>query len=308
LELWDDARVSYERAIEISPTTIDGYIALARLYYQLGETEQSLATIKDGIDEVPVDYRGYQALGDIYISIEPDNLTQAEEAYRAGLEVLAGSPDLYARVGDLYTERVLAAKNNLDATKALEQLAAYRLEQLMDRKTAELTRRQKRALELRIAEAEQIYNLYDNKLLAKQQEYKRANANYEKALEYYMASLKLEPNNEASLIGLGKLQLARGTAYESVHYFERAYASHPHSTIALSYLGNIYLEIGQPEKAIEAFKKIIRYDPENLVAQFGLSNAYQELETLNISEAVASVEQSVFRLPALVNYFRKIEN
>jgi tetratricopeptide (TPR) repeat protein len=308
LELWDDAQVCYERVIEISPTTIDGYIALAKLYYQLGEAEQSLAIIKDGIDKVPIDYRGYQALGDIYLRIDLENFTQAEEAYRAGLEVLAGIPELYVRIGDLYTQRVLATKKNLTATKALEQLAAYRLEQLMDRKGMESTRRQRRALELRIAEATQTYNLYNHKLLAKQQVYERANVNYENAMENYMEALKLEPNNEFSLIGLGKLKLATGTVYEALHYFEQAYTTHPHSTISLGYIGNIYLEIGQPEKAIETFEKITRYEPENLVAQFGLSNAYQELETLNISEAAASVERSVFRFPALVNYYRSLEN
>jgi tetratricopeptide (TPR) repeat protein len=137
-----------------------------------------------------------------------------------------------------------------------------------------------------------------------QQEYKEAEVLFETASNYYTQALYLKPDHDLSLIGMGKLQIARGSKSEAIEYFEEALAVNPHSTLALSYLGNIYLELDQPEEAMPYFDQILVYDPGNLLAHLGLSHAYQDLTVLDISQAAASIMTNQFNLQYLVERFR----
>lgn len=75
---YEKAIVAYRAAIEIAPKNPDAYEALAEIYMEIGEPEEALAVLQDGIDET-----GDETLTELY--------AQAEE--QASAAVLAAADD-----------------------------------------------------------------------------------------------------------------------------------------------------------------------------------------------------------------------
>ncbi len=75
---YEKAIVAYRAAIEIAPKNPDAYEALAEIYMEIGEPEEALAVLQEGIDET-----GDEALTELY--------AQAEE--QASTAVLAAADD-----------------------------------------------------------------------------------------------------------------------------------------------------------------------------------------------------------------------
>jgi tetratricopeptide (TPR) repeat protein len=305
----EDAQGSYQRAIEMDPGSINGYIALAEFQLNQEDSEKALGTIQEGIIQVPGDYRGYETLADIYNTIDPDNIEQAEEAYRTGLNILPGVSALYISIGELHTEHVFTAWQNLTAAEKLDRLTKNRYEAVLIHfgvEDEDLSQ-QSRFVQDTVTEAKLNYDRNHRYLLAAQEKYEQNYVDFDIATNSYTNALSLDPNNELALLGLGRLQLAHGLEEKAVSYFEQACAMNPYSSLSLSYLGNIYLDLGRTDEAVYAFEQIRALDPGNSFAQAAIVDAYHNQKSLTISQAVASVEQGVFKLESLVDYLRKTE-
>jgi tetratricopeptide (TPR) repeat protein len=301
-----DAQASYQEVIEMHPGNIKGYIALAKFQLNHEEAEQALRTIKEGIIQVPADYRGYQTLGDIHIFIDQENLTQAEQAYQTGLTVVPGSPALYASIGDLHTKRTLVAWNTLKSAKELERLAKNHYAALLARRAPdEHSGRQSRFVVQMLAEAKQIYDRNYREMLLAQEEYDQTSITFDVATSNFTDALALEPNNELALLGLGRLQIARGMESEAISYLEQASALNPHSNIALSQLAGLYQETGRSVDAFFIIQRIRALDPGNPSAQAALSEAINNLPNLTISQAAESVKLGTKKLESLVMFLRE---
>ena len=303
--LEDVALKSYQRAIEVEPGKIDGYEALATLLYDLGQTDQAIEAIKAGISHDPGNYRGYQILGDIYTY--QGNITQATETYQDGLTVMPGAAELYVSRGVPQTNRVLEARGELKIAEAVELLAKYQVERLEERKTTAVSRRQKRASELKLRDAMEDFVTYENKLEAAQRSLSQTDALYKAAEANYQKALELQPNNEFAWLGLGKLQLVSGTPEEALVYFEKAVEANPNSILALGFLGNAYFDLNRIDDSIKTFQRVLVLDPNNLLAHLGMSKAYRNLDSLEIQQAATLIEHSQYRLDALATYFRGFE-
>ncbi|XP_058080007.1 protein CTR9 homolog [Magnolia sinica] len=102
---------------------------------------------------------------------------------------------------------------------------------------------------------------------------------YEKAVRYYMASVK-ESNRPQDFVlpyyGLGQVQLKLGDFRSSLSNFEKVLEVYPENCESLKAVGHIYVQLGQTEKALETLRKATRIDPRD-------SQAFLELGELLIS-------------------------
>lgn len=293
---------SYQRVNEIDQGNTAGYTAIAQLLLQNGENDLAIETMNEAISAAPGDFHGYLVLGDIYYAL--NEFTLAEETYQKGVEVSPGETELFVRLGNLHTDRVLEARDKLQAANSLELLAQSRVETLTEQKANAVNRRQKRVSQLKLKDAVDEYANLHGKLIAAQRQYQLAGAEFDSAKSYYEQALDLSPNFDLALLGLGKLYLALGSETEALEYMQRSLAVNPNSALSLGYLGNTYLELDQPEKAIELFNKLLTLQPNNIFAHLGLSKAYQAMGALDISQAAASVSHSQFNLQYLVDFYR----
>lgn len=303
----DQAEYSYQQIIENCPVCIEGYIALAKLYYHQGEFENSLEVIHTGIDTSPGDYRGYAILGDILSSLDPENIKNASDAYLDGLEVLPGSSELYSRLGQLHTKKFLSSTKKLEATQALELLAAYKNNLEIDQIIAS-TYQLERVLNYSIDNAIKKYPAYQAKLFMNESTLRNeTDSEFTSALSYYRIALSLEPNNESAFIGLGKLYLAVGSYEEAARYFELALKYNPNGTISASYLGNIYFELGRFDDALAVFSQVLVFQPDNIIALLGLSQIYDSYPSLTVQQAADAAEKKLMKIPSLVDHLRAAE-
>ncbi|WOK96671.1 hypothetical protein Cni_G05378 [Canna indica] len=110
---------------------------------------------------------------------------------------------------------------------------------------------------------------------------------FEKALRYYMASVKETSKPQEFVLpyyGLGQVQLKLGDFRSSLSSFEKVLEVHPENCESLKVVGHIYSQLGEIEKAIETFRKATRIDPKD-------SGAFTELgELLIASDSGAALD------------------
>jgi tetratricopeptide (TPR) repeat protein len=275
---------------------------LAHLQADLGEIETAISTIKLGIYKVPTDYYGHLTLGDLYkIQGQPD---QAREIYEEALAKIPGASLLHTRIGDIYTDSILEMRKKLSSAKSLELLAQYRLETVQELQSASITKVQKRATELKLRDALESYTESYNILLFASRSFEQAEEEFESARLHYQSALDLHPNNEFALLGLGKLYMTMGETEDGLTYLESAVDVKPTSILSLSYLGNTYLELNRIDEAVAIFQQILTHDPNNLLAHLGISKAYELSETVDITEAAATVAFGLFQIESQIDNLR----
>jgi tetratricopeptide (TPR) repeat protein len=305
LGMVNQAIASYQQAIEFAPASIQGYQSLADLQYRSGNVEESLVTIQSGIKNVPSDPLGYQTLGDIHADL--GNITQANEAYQEGLNIIPGAADLYVSLGDQQINQVLEARERLEYTESLELWARYQVERIQEQSATAQTRSEKRVSALKLEDISEVYGSIHNRYLAAQRAFEQTSTYFETSEAYYQKALNLQPVNEYALLGLGKLHLAAGAPEIALGYFQKGSESNPQSLISLGYLGNTYLNLDLPKEAIIAFEKMLEYDQDNLLAHLGISRAHQEMDQIDIHEAAESADHWQFRMKALSDFYRMVE-
>ncbi|CAL9062608.1 unnamed protein product [Musa banksii] len=92
---------------------------------------------------------------------------------------------------------------------------------------------------------------------------------FEKALRYYMASVKETSKPQEFVLpyyGLGQVQLKLGDFKSSLLSFEKVLEVHPENCESLKAVGHIYSQLGEIDKAVETFRKATRIDPKDSVA------------------------------------------
>jgi len=89
----------------------------------------------------------------------------------------------------------------------------------------------------------------------------------------YEAALRLDPDDEAALLGYARVMLDRGRAMEAAHAFERMLAIDPEDVAALETWG-IYLErAGDHARAVALFSRAAATGRASGIAYVGLANA-----------------------------------
>jgi len=301
----EDALLSYQEAIALDPTQFESYEALANLQMNSGFSEEGLGTMENWLESAPGNYRGYAALGRFYA--EQGQTDLAVETYQAGLDMMPGVSDLYVSIGNLHGDRILQVTDNLSSAEAFERSVQYRLEDIKDRASSELNRKQRRVSELRMINVLELYSSAEDKLISAELQYANLESDFEAAHSAYSSALEVEPSNEAALMGLGRIYLALGETEQALEYFEEAVAANPNSLIALSFLGNSYLDANDPDAAARVFEDLLVYDPTNPFGHIGIFSAYNAYEQPNLAQVSAIVEHGQFTWDNLINYLRVFE-
>jgi tetratricopeptide (TPR) repeat protein len=106
------------------------------------------------------------------------------------------------------------------------------------------------------------------------------------AKDLFERSLKLNPNNDSSKVGLGEVYLYGGIAMpmQGISLIREVTDKNPNNIYAQMSLGRASLMSNQTEKAIEYFKKVVSLQPANVEAIFRVAEIQEQ--TGNKKEAI----------------------
>jgi tetratricopeptide (TPR) repeat protein len=114
------------------------------------------------------------------------------------------------------------------------------------------------------------------------------------AKDLFERSLKLNPANDSSAVGLGAVYLfgdLSSNPMEGIQKIREVIAKDSTNAYAQMTLGHASLLSGQLDKAIERFHTVVRLDPRNLEAVLSLAEAYERQE--NTAQAIYWYKQSL---------------
>ena len=99
------------------------------------------------------------------------------------------------------------------------------------------------------------------------------------AKDLFERSLKLNPNNDSSKIGLGEVYLYGGIAMpmQGISLLKEVVAKDSNNIYAQMSLGRASLMSNQIEKAVEHFKKVVSLQPNNIEAIFRIAEIAEQL-------------------------------
>ena len=113
----------------------------------------------------------------------------------------------------------------------------------------------------------------------------------DEAIEHFLASVKLNPDDEPNQYGLARALAARGRTEEAVEHYEEALALAPNHAAAHGDLGVALEKLGKIDEAILKFRAAVALDPSSVVAFNNLGNAL--LGHKEYDEALASYRQAL---------------
>ena len=115
----------------------------------------------------------------------------------------------------------------------------------------------------------------------------------EQSNDLFTRSLKLNPNNDSTIVGLGSTFFfgISGAPMEGILKIRTIADKDPNNIFAQFMLGYGGLVSGQTEKAAERFKKVIELDPSNTEAVFLLAELYEKAG--NKKEAITWYERGM---------------
>ncbi len=114
------------------------------------------------------------------------------------------------------------------------------------------------------------------------------------ALELFERSLKINPANDSTAVGLGAVYLFGNVSpnpMEGIQKIRQVVEKDSTNTYAHMTLGHASVLSGQMDKAIERFSKVVRMQPNNLEAVLSLAEAYERQE--NKAEAIKWYKRSL---------------
>lgn len=97
------------------------------------------------------------------------------------------------------------------------------------------------------------------------------------AKDLFERSLRINPDNDSSEVGLGLVQLygGLGMPMEGIQRIRTVAEKHPNNLYAQMALGHASVTSGQFEKAIERFQTVLKIEPRNLEAILSLADTYE---------------------------------
>ena len=129
----------------------------------------------------------------------------------------------------------------------------------------------------------------------------------EQSNDLFTRSLKLNPNNDSTIVGLGSTFFfgVSGAPMEGILKIRAIADKDPNNIFAQFMLGYGGLVSGQTEKAAERFKKVIELDPSNTEAVFLLAELYEKAG--NKKEAITWYERGMkdVKNPELLNALKE---
>ena len=93
----------------------------------------------------------------------------------------------------------------------------------------------------------------------------------QRARQFYLKVIELDPNNGDAYFNLGYLSESQGELSDAVNYYEKAVEVAPKNAENYYNLGNVYASLGQNGEAIASYLKTIGLNPRHQDAFVNLS-------------------------------------
>lgn len=117
--------------------------------------------------------------------------------------------------------------------------------------------------------------------------------NLDKAEQYYLRGLSIEPDNAGLLFNLAGIYDQENRAELAMEYYQKAIAADPEFAFAYNNLGLLYERMKRYDEAEAAYQTALQKDATYLYAQLNLGNLYAEQDRMNDAELAY---QKVLRL------------
>ena len=265
----EDARSAFQNSIQLRPNHAASHFELAKMELASGNSSAAVDGFTMAANLAPDKARYWRSLGAAQFG--QGNLRGAQTSYERALEVEAGHGDT------LHNLAIIALYTN-DASKAFERaLAAIKADSSQPTYYYTLG---EAAEDLGMTDqAAEAYQTAANK----DANYAKPRINlgvladergdYEKALEYLLAALRLEPQSSVVWNNLGKTYLHLEDETNSIAFFEKAVGAEPQNADFRMNLALALTEAGENAQAEEAYRAVIALDS-------GRGEAYDQLARL----------------------------
>jgi tetratricopeptide (TPR) repeat protein len=118
--------------------------------------------------------------------------------------------------------------------------------------------------------------------------------NFDKAMEYFIVSVELDPKNDASYYEMARIYAMTGDFNTAVNYAEQAANLSPSNIWYQSLLGQFKTQVGKYDQAVVIYKKLAADHYGNLDFSFDLATVYiAKGDYTNAIKVYDTIEQQV---------------
>jgi len=251
----DGAELEYRECIRITPTSFDGYVALATLYASGERASDARAVLDDARAHVPESASMRRQLGDL--EMQRGALDAAITEYRRALELDGrDTPSLFGLATSL------RRLGRLDAASAeFERLAA------LDAGYPGLALERGLVFEAR--------------------------GDARRAVQFYTRALEERPDAPDLILRLGAAEVSAGNLEHAEELLARVQAAMPQSAEAEFFLGRIAFARGNVPDALSHLERAVTLDGTR--AEFRLYAGWAALESGNLGRALERIQQALER-------------
>jgi tetratricopeptide (TPR) repeat protein len=250
-----DARIAFERLLEIQPESYDGHYGLGRSLARLGENDAARASFEKALALDPRSAGVYASLSTLENS--RGDLAASERWLRDGIRLAPGRR-LYQDLADL----LIATGRGAELSEMVGEWSGPGAESARSYARARLLESQGNP-DGALAELERALTLApedDNLEQALANGLSRA-GRFEEAMRHYEAILARTPCYLGALTNLGAAHERRGNVDEGIRHYQRAIGCDPDYANAYRNLGAALARKGELEGALEALRKAQSLSP-----------------------------------------------
>jgi superkiller protein 3 len=122
-------------------------------------------------------------------------------------------------------------------------------------------------------------------------DYKWNKKDTDKALEYYLKAVSIDPNHENALFELGYVYNEKGEYQKAIEYYSRVVALNPRAKDAFNNIGLAYSRLNDQQNAEKWYKKALDIDPNYAIALNGIGLVMWKAK--KYKEAEASYKKAI---------------
>lgn len=258
---YDEAVISYKKALELDAEHADAYRGLALAYDQLGNTEDAEKTYKQAIRLQPSYWAGYNQLGGYYMN--QGRIREAIEQYKKVTELIPDSNYGFFNLGVAYYylddfqkaidmfNKTVEIEPDYDVYSNLATLYYYHESNY--EKAAEMY---DNALELRDHDY-RVWGFYASALRWSGADTKKVEQIYNKALRMAEEEKSINPRDAQLLTHIAGYHAALGNDAEAREHLLEALEIAPDNIEVMDSAGRIFEQLGERDRALSLITRAV---------------------------------------------------
>ena len=265
----DEARAALEKAIELSPTSVDARLALGNFYLVImRDAKQAETEMKSALAIDPKHEKANRALAALYVGTS--RAAEAEQFLKNAVQS-GGDVEVTLALADYYIDQDRPS----DARNVLKRLAS----EGQTNAAAEVRLARLEYDDGQTVRAHQIINgILDREprnvgaLLVKSG-WLIAEDKYDEALGQVQTALKIEPGSAMGYYLLGLIQTGNRQFDAAIKSFNEVLRLNPQATVAQLQLSRLHLRGGNTDAAVEFGEQVAAASPNSLAGRLTLVHA-----------------------------------